>query len=42
MSCITPARAQVLGGIAWMDYIRGEYDEAQEAGAAHGVPGKHA
>jgi DNA-binding winged helix-turn-helix (wHTH) protein/tetratricopeptide (TPR) repeat protein len=27
---LTPARAQVLGGIAWMYYIRGEYDEAHQ------------
>ena len=25
---LTPARAQVLGGIAWMYYIRAEYDDA--------------
>jgi DNA-binding winged helix-turn-helix (wHTH) protein/tetratricopeptide (TPR) repeat protein len=25
---LTPARAQVLGGIAWMYYIRAQYDEA--------------
>jgi DNA-binding winged helix-turn-helix (wHTH) protein/tetratricopeptide (TPR) repeat protein len=25
---LTPARAQVLGGLAWMYYIRAEYDEA--------------
>jgi DNA-binding winged helix-turn-helix (wHTH) protein/tetratricopeptide (TPR) repeat protein len=25
----TPARAQVVSGLAWMYYIRGEYDEAQ-------------
>ena len=25
---VTPARAQVLGGLAWMYYIRAEYDDA--------------
>lgn len=33
----TPARAQVLGGLAWMYYIRGEYADAQRLAARIGA-----
>jgi hypothetical protein len=39
---LTPARAQVLGGLAWMYYSRADYDDSLTAVAAAGVLVAHA